>query len=111
MEGNARDPAALIRAIAGCDAVVSSLRTAMSPFRAVTLLSAATRARVGVMAEHNISRLVCISGLGAGDSRSHGGFFFARLFLPLMLRKVYEDKHARLDDRPANRAQRQADAW
>jgi uncharacterized protein YbjT (DUF2867 family) len=49
------------------------------------------------MAEQNIRRLVCITGLGAGDSRGHGGFFFDRLFLPLMLRKVYEDKNRQED--------------
>jgi uncharacterized protein YbjT (DUF2867 family) len=97
IEGDARDPAALTRAIAGCDAVVSSLGTAMSPFREVTLLSTATRALVGVMEQQNIRRLVCITGLGAGDSRGHGGFFFDRLLLPLMLRKVYEDKDRQED--------------
>jgi uncharacterized protein YbjT (DUF2867 family) len=97
VEGDVRDPAALTRAIAGCDAVVSSLGTAMSPFREVTLLSTATRALVSVMAQQNIRRLVCITGLGAGDSRGHGGFFFDRLFLPLMLRKVYEDKDRQED--------------
>ncbi len=97
VEGDARDAAALTRAIAGVDAVVSSLGTPMSPFREVTLLSTATRSLVGVMAEHNIRRLVCITGLGAGDSRGHGGFFFDRLFLPLMLRKVYEDKDRQED--------------
>lgn len=81
IEGDARDPAALTRAIAGCDAVVSSLGTAMSPFKEVTLLSTATRALVGVMEQQNIRRLVCITGLGAGDSRGHGGFFFDRVFL------------------------------
>lgn len=97
VEGDARDAAALTRAIAGCDAVVSSLGTAMSPLREVTLLSTATRALVRVMAEQNIRRLVCITGLGAGDSRGHGGFFFDRLLLPLMLRKVYEDKDRQED--------------
>ena len=92
VEGDARDAAALTRAVAGCDAVVSSLGTSMSPFREVTVLSTATRALVGVMAKQNIRRLVCITGIGAGDSRGHGGFFYDRLFLPLMLRKVYEDK-------------------
>ena len=64
----------------------------MSPFREGTMLSMATHALVGVMAEQKIRRLVCITGLGAGDSRGHGGVFFDRLFLPLMLRKVYEEK-------------------
>jgi uncharacterized protein YbjT (DUF2867 family) len=97
VEGDARDAAALTSAIAGCDAVVSSLGTAMSPFREVTMLSTATRALVGVMEKQNVRRLVCITGLGAGDSRGHGGFFFDRLLLPLMLRKVYEDKDRQED--------------
>ncbi|MBB3773327.1 uncharacterized protein YbjT (DUF2867 family) [Angulomicrobium tetraedrale] len=97
VEGDARDTAALTSAIAGCDAVVSSLGTAISPFRKVTLLSTATRALVGIMAQQNIRRLVCITGLGAGDSRGHGGFFYDRLFLPLMLRTVYEDKDRQED--------------
>ncbi len=97
VEGDARDATALTRAIAGCDAVISSLGTPMSPFREVTMLSTATRALVSVMAAQNVRRLVYITGLGAGDSRGHGGFFFDRLFLPLMLRKVYEDKDRQED--------------
>ena len=106
VEGDARDAAALTRAVAGCDAVVSSLGTAMSPFREVTMLSTATRALVGVMAKQNIRRLVCITGIGAGDSRGHGGFFYDRLFLPLMLRNVYEDK-----DRQENAIRASALDW
>jgi uncharacterized protein YbjT (DUF2867 family) len=97
IEGDARDPVALARALADCDAVISSLGTPMSPFREVTMLSTATKALVGVMAAQNVRRLVCITGLGAGDSRGHGGFFFDRVFLPLMLRKVYEDKDRQED--------------
>lgn len=97
IEGDARDPGVLSRAIAGCDAVISSLGTAMSPFKEVTLLSTATRALVAVMEQQKVRRLVCITGLGARDSRGHGGFFFDRLLLPLMLRKVYEDKDRQED--------------
>jgi fermentation-respiration switch protein FrsA (DUF1100 family) len=44
------------------------------------------------MGEQGVRRLVCITGLGAGDSRGHGGFVFDRLILPLLLRNVYADK-------------------
>ena len=37
-------------------------------------------------------RLVCITGIGAGDSRGHGGFLYDRLVQPLPLRGVYADK-------------------
>jgi putative NADH-flavin reductase len=92
VEGDARDETAIVRALAGCDAVISALGTPMSPFREVTLLSEAARALVSAMNRQNVRRLVCITGVGAGDSRGHGGFFYDRIFQPLMLRKVYQDK-------------------
>ena len=96
VEGDARDEAALQRA-AGCSGVISSLGTSVSPLSEVTLLSTATRALVKVMAREGIRRLVCITGLGAGDSRGHGGFVFDKLIMPLLLRKVYEDKDRQKD--------------
>lgn len=97
IEGDARDEGALTRALEGCDAVVSSLGTGISPFREVTLLSVATQALVAAMGRCNVRRLVCITGMGAGDSRGHGGFLYDRLILPLLLRKVYEDKDRQED--------------
>ena len=90
--GDARDEAGLSRAIEGCEAVISALGTPMSPFRDVTLLSTATTALIEVMRGQGVRRLVCITGMGAGDSRGHGGILFDRLIMPLFLRKVYVDK-------------------
>jgi uncharacterized protein YbjT (DUF2867 family) len=90
--GSVTDGAALREAVRGQDAVVSSLGTALSPFREVTLLSAATRALVAAMKAEHVARLVAITGIGAGDSRGHGGFLYDRLILPLLLRNVYADK-------------------
>ncbi|WP_441234649.1 NAD(P)-dependent oxidoreductase [Bradyrhizobium sp. 930_D9_N1_4] len=91
--GDARDEAALRGALRGCEAVVSALGTPASPFREVTLLSAATRALVAAMKAEHVSRLVCITGIGAGDSAGHGGLLFDKLIFPLLLRKVYADKN------------------
>ncbi|MFT3766392.1 MAG: SDR family oxidoreductase [Minicystis sp.] len=90
--GDARDEAALRRALHGRDAVISALGTPASPFREVMLLSTATRALVSAMKAEHVSRLVCITGIGAGDSAGHGGFLFDNLIFPLLLRKVYADK-------------------
>lgn len=92
IEGDARDETALLRALNGCDAVVSSLGTGLSPFRKVTTLSTATRALISAMMGSGVRRLICITGVGAGDSRDHGGFLYDRLILPVLLRSVYEDK-------------------
>jgi uncharacterized protein YbjT (DUF2867 family) len=91
--GDARDEITLREALKGRRAVVSALGTAASPFREVTLLSTATRALVRAMKVEQVSRLVCITGIGAGDSAGHGGFVFDNLIFPLLLRKVYADKN------------------
>ena len=92
IEGDARDEGALMRALDGCDAVISSLGTGISPFSEVSLLTEATHALLPAMARSGVRRLVCISALGVGDSRGHGGFMFDRLFQPLLLRHAYKDK-------------------
>jgi len=91
--GDVRDEKVLREAVKGQDAVVSALGTPASPFREVTLLSTATRALVGAMKAEHGSRLVCITGMGAGDSAGHGGFVFDKLIFPLLLKKVYADKN------------------
>ena len=91
--GDARDERALRQALKGQDAVISALGTPASPFREVTLLSTATRALVAAMKAERVSRLVCITGMGAGDSRGHGGFVFDNVIYPLLLRKEYANKN------------------
>lgn len=91
--GDVRDENALREAVKGQGAVVSALGTPASPFREVTLLSTATRALVNAMKAERISRLVCITGMGAGDSAGHGGFLFDSVIFPLLLKKVYADKN------------------
>jgi putative NADH-flavin reductase len=91
IEGDVRDEATLARALDGCDAVVSALGTGMG-LRAIDLLTVATRAVVAAMTRAGVRRLVCISALGVGDSRNHGGFIFDRLFQPSLLGPAYKDK-------------------
>jgi putative NADH-flavin reductase len=90
--GDARDETTMREALTGRNAVISALGTPASPFRQVTLLSTATRALISAMKFAHVSRLVCITGIGAGDSAGHGGFFFDNLIFPLLLRNVYADK-------------------
>lgn len=92
VQGDARDEAALARALDGQDAVASALGTPASPFREVRLLSEATEALVRAMTTAGVMRLVAITGLGAGDSRGHGGALFDHVIFPLLLRHVYADK-------------------
>ena len=92
VEGDARDSRVLEHALADCDSAICCLGTGISPFKTVTTLSEATRSLVTAMNAGAVRRLVCITGIGAGDSRGHGGFVYDRIVLPLLLRTVYDDK-------------------
>jgi hypothetical protein len=37
-------------------------------------------------------RLITVTGLGAGDSRGHGGLLYDAVRFPLLLNRVYDDK-------------------
>lgn len=91
--GDARDENVLHDALRHRDAVVSALGTPASPFREVTMLSTVTRSLVNAMKAVQVSRLIAITGIGAGDSKGHGGFLFDNLIYPLLLQKVYADKN------------------
>jgi putative NADH-flavin reductase len=88
--GNVLDPEALEAAVAGQEAVLSALGTHST--KPTTLFSASTANLVDAMKKHGVRRLVCLTGVGAGDSKGHVGFLYDRIFLPLVLRNQYEDK-------------------
>ena len=44
------------------------------------------------MKKAGVKRLVCVTGIGAGDSKGHGGFLYDSIFLPFLLGTIYADK-------------------
>jgi putative NADH-flavin reductase len=90
LRGNALDPEAVQAAVAGQDAVLSVLGTRST--KPTTLFSASTANLLDAMKKHGVRRLVCLTGIGAGDSKGHGGFLYERVLLPLVVRNQYEDK-------------------
>jgi putative NADH-flavin reductase len=92
--GDALDRGAVVRVLAGVDAVIQTLGVAASPeviFKPVRLFSDATRVLVTAMKEAGVKRLICVTGFGAGDSRNRGGFLYNMAF-HLFLGRVYDDK-------------------
>jgi putative NADH-flavin reductase len=57
-----------------------------------TLFSEATGALLVAMAAAGVPRLVAITGVGAGETRGHGGFLYDRVIFPLFTRQRYADK-------------------
>src|SRR5215203_3025159 len=90
LEGNALDATEIEAAVAGQDAVLSVLGTRSS--RPTTLFSESTHNLIGAMDKHGVRRLVCITGVGVGDSKGHVGFLYDRIIRPLVVKNVYEDK-------------------
>lgn len=91
VQGDVLRPDSLVSALNGVSVVVSALGTPLI-LRRVTLLSEGTRHLVDAMQRQGVPRLLCITGMGAGDSRGHGGFVYDRLILPTLLRQIYADK-------------------
>jgi putative NADH-flavin reductase len=95
MAGDALDPTTVAAALSGVDAVIQTLGAAFGPeavLQGTTLFSRGTRELVDAMVGARIKRLIAVTGLGAGDSRGHGGFLYDTIFFPLMLKRLYDDK-------------------
>ena len=91
MVGDILNEANVDAAMAGQDAVICSLGMGIT-FKHVTLFSDGTRNLLNAMRHHSVQRIVCITGIGAGDSRGHGGFMYDRVIEPTLLRTIYADK-------------------
>lgn len=85
------DPEALIPAVDGQDAVLYAL--GMRGFGETRLFSETTRALIDAMQRCAVPRLVAITGVGAGETRGHGGWLYDRLVFPLFTARRYADKN------------------
>ena len=90
LQGNALDASSVEAAVTGQDAVLSALGTRSA--RPTTLFSESTHNVISAMNKHGVRRLICITGIGAGDSKGHVGFLYDRIMLPFVVKNVYEDK-------------------
>lgn len=83
------------RVVDGADAVVwcaGSVGFGPALLKTVTWFSDGTRLVIEAMRRAGVRRLVVVTGIGAGDSRGHGGFIYDRLLQPLAIGAIYEDK-------------------
>ena len=82
-------------ALEDVDVVIETLGVDISPrviFERTTLFSQSTRNLVDAMKAAGVKRLIAVTGLGAGDSRGHGGLLYDPVVFPLLLKRVYDDK-------------------
>jgi uncharacterized protein YbjT (DUF2867 family) len=92
--GDARNAADVSRALEGIDVVVQALGVPQSLdfiLKPVTLFSEATRILLPAMKQASVSKLVAVTGFGAGDSRGAINFLQRPAF-EMIFRNAYDDK-------------------
>ena len=95
VSGNALDSDTIRKTLRDIEVVIQTLGVDISPlaiFERTTLFSQSTRILVDAMKAGGVKRLIAVTGLGAGDSRGHGGFLYDAIAFPLLLKRVYDDK-------------------
>ena len=93
LTGDFLDYDSVEEAVRDVQAVVVSVG-AMPSRKPVSLFSEGTKNLLKAL-DKNASHalIVAVTGIGAGDSKGHGGFFYNNLFNPLLLKTIYEDKN------------------
>jgi putative NADH-flavin reductase len=91
VRGDIVDAASVKKSLQGSDAVCTTI--GIGPTRKpVTVFSEGIRNVVAAMQATGTRQLACVTGIGAGDSKNHGGFFYDRIINPLLLKTIYADK-------------------
>ncbi len=89
--GSIIGPVAVAEAVKGQDAVC--ITVGIRPTHTlVDVFSRGTETVLAAMRHAGVRRLICVTGIGAGDSRGHGGGLYDRVVLPLLLNSIYADK-------------------
>ena len=91
IKGDITHPDAVSAAVDGHDAVVSTI--GIGPTRkSVTVFSTGMKNVLAAMDEHGVARLIAVTGIGAGDSRGHGGLVYDVFTRPVLPKTIYADK-------------------
>ena len=91
VKGDVRDLEAVSNAIRDMDVICSCIGVPIT-FKPVDLFTEAAKNLVQAVQQKPGMKLIAVTGIGAGDSKGHGGFLYDRIFKPLFLRTIYEDK-------------------
>lgn len=85
-----KDASKLPAFLRGADAVIYAL--GVHSTGATTFFSETTAAIIASMAGENVRRLIAITGVGAGETKGHGGLLYNWFFYPLFTHRIYADK-------------------
>ena len=89
--GDVEDAVTVAAAVAGHDAVIDAIG-GKTPYKTTELESKTARNVVDAMRVHGVKRLVVVSMMGIGDSKSQSPFWYEFLLQPTFLRGAGKDK-------------------
>jgi putative NADH-flavin reductase len=91
-KGDVRDPASLVPAFRGSDAIISCVGVAglLEARKGTTLYSEGTRSICAAMGDAGARRLIVVSSSGT-EPQENDGWFFKRVLKPLFLEPIYVD--------------------
>lgn len=92
IKGDILDPASTSAVVAGQDAICVCIGIAPTR-KPVVVFSRGTQNVLDAMGPDSQQKLVTVTGIGAGDSKGHGGFLYDRITNPLLLKTIYADKN------------------
>jgi putative NADH-flavin reductase len=91
IKGDILDPSSVAAAITGQEAICVCI--GIPPTRKpVDVFSRGTQNIIDAIGKESNQKLILVTGIGAGDSKGHGGFFYDRILNPLLLATNYADK-------------------
>lgn len=91
LEGDILDVNSISSALKDQDAVCSCIGCPIT-FKPVDLFSRGAENIVAALTGKGEKKYVTVTGIGAGDSKGHGGFLYDKIFNPLFLKTIYQDK-------------------
>lgn len=91
VRGDAVNPADVNEAAKSADVIVSAIGVPPSN-KETTVFSSSTNNIINAVKENNVKLCITVTGIGAGETKGHGGFFYDNIIRPLLLKKIYEDK-------------------
>jgi putative NADH-flavin reductase len=91
VQGDVLDLKAVEAAAKGQEAICSCIGGPIT-FKPVDLFSKAAHNILAVVEKNPGQKFVAVTGIGAGDSKGHGGFLYDSIFKPLFLKTIYADK-------------------
>jgi putative NADH-flavin reductase len=89
--GDILDYSSVLKAVTDQDIVCTSIGINITR-KPVEVFSKGIKNVIWAMEKEGVENLISVTGIGTGNSKGHGGFLYDKIFNPLFLKTIYEDK-------------------